>query len=207
MNCPLCDTTLTEEIDEGYYNCSTCFAIVKDKKDYLSLEVEKARYETHNNDVNDVRYQNFTSPITDYVLEKQKAEHLGLDFGCGTGPVISKMLEDNGYHIEQYDPFFKPDTVLLDNTYDYIVSCEVFEHFFNPKEEIDKLYKLLKLGGRLLIMTLLYSESIDFEKWEYRNDATHVFFYRKKTIEYIAKHWGFKIEKVTDRFIGLKKLE
>jgi len=32
--------------------------------------------------------------------------HKGLDFGAGTGPVISKVLKDKGYCIAQYDIFF-----------------------------------------------------------------------------------------------------
>ena len=126
MICTLCNSTLINKKDEFYYDCNTCKAIVKDKKYHLTASEEKERYETHNNDVNDIRYQNFTSPITNYVMEKFSSEHKGLDFGSGTGPVISSMLEKEGYNITQYDPFFAPDKSALETMYDYIVSCEVF---------------------------------------------------------------------------------
>lgn len=205
MICTLCDSILTQRKDEYYYCCSRCKALVKDKKYYLDPEAEKARYLTHNNDVNDIGYQNFTSPITNFVLDHFSPEHMGLDFGSGTGPVISSMLSKEGYHIVQYDPFFAPDRSVLNTFYDYIVSCEVFEHFYNPKKEIDDLVSMLKTGGVLLIMTLLYHDQINFDNWVYRNDPTHVFIYTKETIEYIAAQKNLEIIVLTDRFIVLRK--
>lgn len=205
MICTLCGSALINRKDEYYYDCDLCKAIVKDEKDYLTADEEKAIYEIHNNDVNDVRYQNFTSPITNYVIEKFLPEHKGLDFGSGTGPVISSMLTKKGYDIVQYDPFFAPKQKILNNMYDYIVSCEVFEHFYKPNIEIDRLTSLLKANGMLLIMTILYNDQIDFNTWSYRNDPTHVFIYRKETIEYIANEKHYEIDILTDRFIALRK--
>lgn len=205
MNCPLCKTALSPKTDKHYYKCDICHAFVKDKKYHLLPEEEKARYESHNNDVNDPRYQKFTSPITNYILEHFTHNHNGLDFGSGTGPVISKILKDNHYNIDQYDPFFNPHTKLNNNHYDYIVCCEVFEHFHNPDAELKKLANLLKPNGEILIMTLLYNKNLDFKSWFYRKDPTHIFIYQKETFEYIAKKMHFKIEKMGDRLICMKK--
>lgn len=205
MICTLCDSALKNIKDEYYYDCDVCKAIVKDEKYYLIADEEKARYETHNNDIKDIRYQIFTLPITHCVLENFLPEHKGLDFGSGTGPVISNMLMEKGYDIIQYDPFFAPDQNVLNNMFDYIVSCEVFEHFHKPKMEIDRLTSLLKTNGMLLIMTLLYNDQIDFNKWYYRKDPTHVFIYRKETIEYIANVKKLEIVILTDRLIVFKK--
>jgi SAM-dependent methyltransferase len=205
MTCTLCGSELINKKDVYYYDCDTCKAIVKVDKHYLTPEEEKVRYESHNNDVNDIGYQNFTSPITNYVLEKFLPKHKGLDFGSGTGPVISSMLKKKNYDIVQYDPFFAPDKNVLNNQYDYIVSCEVFEHFYTPRKEIDRLISLLKTNGGLLIMTLLYNDQIDFNTWFYRKDPTHVFIYRKETIEYIAKEKNLDIDILTDRLIVFRK--
>lgn len=205
MICTLCDSKLTNKKDEYYYECDTCKAIVKGRIHYLAADKEKARYESHNNNVNDIGYQNFTSPITNYVIKEFSPKHEGLDFGCGTGPVISSMLQKQNYNIVQYDPFFAPNEKVLKNRYDYIVSCEVFEHFYKPKEEINKLVSLLKNNGVLLIMTMLYNEQIDFNSWFYRKDPTHVFIYRKETIQYIALKHKLEIVNLTNRFIVLKK--
>jgi len=63
MICTLCGLAFINKKDEYYYDCDNCKAIVKDEKYYLTVDKEKAIYETHNNDVNDIRYQNFTMPI------------------------------------------------------------------------------------------------------------------------------------------------
>lgn len=188
---------------EGFFECGVCEGILRDQNDYLSAEDEKARYQDHNNDVNDPGYQKFVSPITDAVLEAFGQDAVGLDFGCGTGPVVSKVLNDKGYELVAYDPFFcnKPKT--LERQYDYIVCCEVAEHFHDPHKEFELLRKLLKPGGKLYCMTHLYTKDIDFENWYYRNDPTHVFFYRAETFEWIKEHIGFSDFRVEGRLVEL----
>ncbi|MBX3042324.1 MAG: class I SAM-dependent methyltransferase [Candidatus Kapabacteria bacterium] len=206
MICPLCKDRLSNLIDEFYYQCILCDSFVKESKYYLNQEEEVAYYKLHNNDVNDFGYRNFTSPVTNTVLEKFNSTHLGLDYGCGTGPVISKMLGDAGYKVILYDPFFFSNDDYLNHKYDYIFSCEVFEHFHQPAYEIEKLLNLLKPDGYLIIMTLLFDMSSDFKTWFYRNDPTHVFIYTKKTIHFIAKKYNLRIDKLEDRIIVLQKI-
>ncbi len=205
MTCTLCNSELIRKKDTLYYDCTTCKALIKDAAYYLTAEKEKARYEAHNNDVNDLRYQNFVMPITDYVFAHFLPTHKGLDFGSGTGPVVSSVLSKKKYDIQQYDPFFAPDKRVLNNRFDYIVSCEVFEHFHNPNQEINRLASILKPNGALLLMTMLYNDKIDFDTWHYRKDPTHVFIYRKETINFIAKTKNFDVEILTDRFITFRK--
>ena len=204
MNCPLCHSSLIRKKNAQFYDCSTCFALVKDAQFYISPEKEKKHYEKHNNDVNDVGYQNFVSPVTQFVLQHQKASDKGLDFGAGTGPVVSKILTDNQFLIAQYDLYFEPIEERLNSTYDYIVCSEVWEHFQQPDKELIQLAKMLKANGRLIVMTLLYSDEIDFEKWHYRLDVTHVFIYRNKTMEFIASKFNLELELMTDRLIVFK---
>lgn len=206
MNCPLCNAQLTKKVDEYYFICSACGAYVMDSKYYVSFLSEKSKYEEHNNDIHDVRYQKFASPLTEEILEHFEPYHLGLDYGSGTGPVISKILQDKGYNVKLYDPYFHPDESYLNLKYDYIFSCEVFEHFHQPKQEIEKLVNLLKTDGYLLIMTSLYHSKIDFRNWNYRDDQTHVFIYTTKTINYIAEKFNLEIMKQDNRTIILKKI-
>lgn len=207
MNCTLCDTLLENKADEYYFICSTCGAYVKDEKYYVDSEKEKQRYEEHNNDVADEGYRKFTSPITNAILKNQNKAQLGLDYGCGTGPVIAEQLKENEFQIKLFDPYFFPEFDYLNYQYDYIFSCEVFEHFNQPKQEIEKLVQLLKHGGRLYIMTQLYNSNINFKNWYYRNDQTHVFIYTLKTIEFIVNKYNFKVEKITEKLIIAKKNE
>lgn len=166
-------------------------ALFMDKDLYYNSEQEKGRYEEHHNSVEDKGYQSFVTPITNGIFRDYKPTDIGLDFGAGTGPVISKLLEDAAYQIKQYDPFFHNYPELLEDQYDYIACCEVIEHFNDPYKEFELLKRLLKPGAKLYCMTSVYDSTIDFDKWYYKNDPTHVFIYRKETLEWVAQQLDF----------------
>ncbi len=172
-----------------------------DPTDFVSKDKEIKRYKEHNNDVYDVGYQQFVSPIVNGVLSSFKSTHKGLDFGCGTGPVITKLLQDKAYNITTYDPFFDNNLNALRTTYDYMVCCEVIEHFHNPLKEFQLLKSLLNSEGKLFCMTDIYNETIDFDNWYYKNDETHVIFYQQKTLEWLAKQLNFSKVRVEKRLI------
>jgi hypothetical protein len=194
INCPLCRNTGEEFYQykkQLYYRCANCYGIFVAEHLRPSISAEKQRYETHNNDVNDLNYQQFVSPITSAILNTHKQKDIGLDFGAGTGPVISKVLADNNYQILQYDPLFHPYPKLLDGKYDYIACCEVIEHFYNPHKEFKLLKDLLNKKGVLYCMTDIYNDNIDFHKWYYKNDPTHVFIYQQQTFDWLQGEFSF----------------
>ena len=202
--CPLCQNHSEEFYrfkDRLYYQCANCAGIFVDKSLRTDRITEKLRYEEHNNDVNDLNYQQFVSPITTAILKNHKSYDKGLDFGAGTGPVISKVLKDNNYSIIQYDPFFHNHPELLDDKYNYIACCEVIEHFHNPHKEFKLLKKILKKGALLYCMTDLYNENLDFHNWYYKNDPTHVFIYQMNTIHWLQQELGFADVKIDGRLI------
>lgn len=207
MNCSLCEEVLTKQVDAEYFHCSACQAYVKNFSFWLDPLAEKERYDLHKNDVFDPRYRDFVSPISNAIKSDYSAKHIGLDYGCGPGPVIAQVLHEAGYKVKLYDPFFCPDESYLCLEFDYIFSCEVFEHFTHPKREIEKLIGVLKPGGRLYIMTRLYDEksAIPFENWYYRKDPTHVFIYTESTMRFIAKKFPLVLEKMDNRLIVFEK--
>lgn len=205
MRCTLCGTALVQHIDSIYHDCTVCLALVMDAASVPGPEDELRHYHTHHNDVHDPRYRRFTSPITGHVLTHFTAQHTGLDYGCGPGPVISTVLREHGYRIVQYDPFFCSSQQPFNETYDYIVCCEVIEHFHRPAEEFARLRSMLRPGGHLICMSSLYHEGIDFATWRYRRDPTHVLILREGTVGYITEHFGFGSAEVRDgRFIVWK---
>ena len=194
MQCLLCQNNVKVFMkikDKEYLQCESCHSLMLNPRDYISNEKEKERYEEHNNDVFDARYQKFVSPIVERVLIDYNTNHKGLDFGSGTGPVITKLLKDKEYDIDIYDPFFANHKEKLKNTYDYIVCCEVMEHFHHPRLEFSRFENMLKSGGTLYLKTAIYNESINFKRWYYKDDPTHVFFYHEKALEYIKKNYNF----------------
>jgi SAM-dependent methyltransferase len=203
-HCPLCNsgsTVFYKFKKQLYHQCNNCFGIFVDEKLLLDKEAEMLRYKKHNNDIEDEGYQKFVSPITSAILRDFNQKHKGLDFGAGTGPIISKILKDNDFQISQYDPFFHNYPLLLEEKYDYIAACEVIEHFHEPKKEFSLLKQLLLQNGKLYCMTNIYNENIDFHNWDYKSDITHVFIYQKKTIEWIKEEFGFSDVTIKDRLI------
>jgi len=194
MNCALCGSkTIVFSIvhKRAYYHCTHCDGISMDPTHFLSEEDEKTRYEIHNNDVTDAGYQKFVSPIVNTILRDYNKSQTGLDFGSGSGPVITTMLRKQGYHITTYDPYFDPNPEALQQQYDYIACCEVIEHFYAPNKEFALLHSLLREKGSLYCKTYLYNATIDFNSWWYKNDPTHVFFYTKKTLHWIKDQYHF----------------
>ena len=208
QTCPLCNNTgfvFYQFKEQLHYQCENCEGIFIDKKLRPSPESEKTRYETHINDVEDPNYQKFVSPITNAILQDFTEKNKGLDFGAGTGPVISKILQNNNFQISQYDPFFHNYPNLLKQKYDYIACCEVIEHFYNPYKEFELLKNLLTQKGILYCMTDIYNKNIDFHKWYYKNDPTHVFIYQATTLQFIKKHFSFSELQISNRLIKLFK--
>ncbi|MDP6959818.1 MAG: class I SAM-dependent methyltransferase, partial [Planctomycetota bacterium] len=77
----------------------------------------------------------------------------GLDFGSGPGPTLSLLMEESGYEVTLFDPFFAPDRSVLQVCYDFISCSETAEHFSDPRKEFDLFQKLLRPGGVLGVMT------------------------------------------------------
>lgn len=211
MKCPLCSNEdhsvkHTKDGEQIYWDCGHCGLIFLDEKDRLSPEEEKAHYETHNNDISDVRYQKFVSPIVNYISDHVEKGKLGLDYGAGTGPVISALLIDQGFEVKLYDPYFWDEHASLTFRYDFIIACEVIEHFYSPDSEFDKFKFLLNDGGLVAMMTEIYHDEIDFKDWYYHRDPTHVCFYRMETFEWIVRNYGFTgLERTGPRTILLSK--
>jgi SAM-dependent methyltransferase len=203
-DCPLCGhkgKTFYRSKRQLFYCCGNCEGIFLAPPLYPTKESESARYLEHNNDPADIRYRNFVSPIVETVSVHFNTRHKGLDYGAGYEPIVAIVLKEKGFSPDIYDPFFHPDATCLSGKYDYITACEVVEHFHNPSREFKSLRELLKPGGKLILMTHLYESSILFDNWYYKNDRTHVFIYRKKSMEYIREWLHFETLIMTNRLV------
>lgn len=174
--------------------CPNCSLVFKNPGTFNSSEKDLERYSTHNNISTDQGYLDFLGkfilPLKTFLPQNFRA----LDFGCGPGPTLSILLEEIGGIVENYDPLFFPDAhLLISDSYDVVTSTEVVEHFKKPRIDWEQLIDLVKDNGLIAIMTLLYSPEIDFKKWWYKNDHTHIVFYQQKTIEYIAMTYHLDI--------------
>lgn len=204
QTCPLCHSENTKMMHQKlktFHRCNQCFGIFMDKSQRLSCDEELGRYNIHQNDVHDLKYQNFVSPITTSIIRDYSTSHQGLDFGAGPGPVITKVLREQDYKIAMYDPFYHNHPEVLDRKYDYIACCEVMEHFYYPDIEFLRLKNLLNPNGKLYCMTYLYNDEINFDNWYYKNDPTHVFIYSVATVQWIKEKFKFSSVNIDNRLI------
>lgn len=123
-------------------------------------------------------------------MEHCPAPATGLDFGCGPGPALARMLEEHGYRMSVYDPFYFTDTSVLSQPYDFITCTEVIEHVYDAESIWRQLFAMLKPAGWLGVMTKRVRNPAAFAQWHYKNDPTHVRFYSESTLAWLAKHYG-----------------
>jgi len=165
------------------------------ENNHLTAVEEKKRYDLHQNNPDDEGYRRFLSRLARPLSMKLRQGSKGLDFGCGSGPTLSFMLEEHGCSVVNYDPFYFPEKNLLEMKYDFIASTETIEHFRSPRKEFLLLDRMLKQQeGYLGLMTEILESDHQFNDWWYHGDPTHICFYQKATFDWIAAWRKWTVE-------------
>jgi hypothetical protein len=187
-------TSTQKNLERDYYHCEDCDLVFVPPEFHLDPEAEKARYLTHNNDPNDVDYRAFLARLWDELRPRLTVGVHGLDYGAGPGPALAAMIEEAGFSVALYDPFFHPNTAALSISYDFITCTETVEHFSSPRTDFVRLHELLKPGGWLGVMTGVLKDKINFADWYYQRDPTHVAFYSEGTLRWVADWLRWEVE-------------
>jgi len=195
--CPLCFGTSIhkyhKEKHQQHYLCDTCALVFVSKDCHLDNKKERDIYLLHENDLQNDGYVSMfrraLAKILPYIDNNKNAKIL--DYGCGYEPVLQQILQMEGYKCDVYDTYFFAN--MPNGPWDLIISTEVFEHFANPAQEIENIIKNLNPNGIIGIMTSLLSAQIEFSKWYYMRDETHISFYSLKCFNWIAKRYGLKL--------------
>ncbi|WCL49333.1 class I SAM-dependent methyltransferase [Leptospira sp. GIMC2001] len=200
VKCPLCYNTngielySRQPINREYYHCDKCELIFVSSFYHLDQETEKRRYEKHENSYENFGYIQFLNRSILPTLPFLDGKKIGLDYGCGPGPALSKILSNHGYEMHDYDPNYFP--IFPKIKFDFLFCTEVWEHFYNPGIEIPKILSLLKPKSILSIMTLPWNRmhgSENFSEWFYARDDTHVSFFHEKTMEWMSIKWNLEL--------------
>jgi hypothetical protein len=197
VQCRLCEFIQNPEtfsaVRRIFFVCEKC-GYVQVLGDFLpTASAEHHRYEQHNNSLNDPRYIEHLQLVNHALLPFLIIDKIGLDFGCGPTKAMEYLWEKLGKKVLSYDPYFYPDESLLKSSYGFVICCEVVEHFHHPRKEFDLLNLLLEKDSVLAIQTSFYSESREFEKWNYQRDFTHVGFFSPKSFSWIAERYNWEI--------------
>jgi SAM-dependent methyltransferase len=172
---------------------------------HISAREEKERYDLHQNDNEDQGYRDFLKKIVKPVKTFLASGCRGLDFGSGPSPVLARMFREEGFEMEIFDPFYSGNPDPLSGEYDFITASEVIEHLRDPFHELDCLFRLLKSGGILSIMTGMLPGEGEFGEWFYKNDKTHICFYSPAVFRWIAGRFGLKPEWSSGNVVILRK--
>jgi hypothetical protein len=188
--CPLCQSSQTAHFltaeNREYHLCETCDLVFVPENFFVSKEEEKAKYDHHQNTPEDSGYCAFLDRLLLPLQEELAVGAKGLDFGSGPGPTLFLLMQERGYEMDIYDPFYHDNRAVFDKEYDFITSTEVIEHLHAPLKEIERLWGCLKEGGVLGLMTAFRVEA--FSTWYYKRDLTHICFFTPTTFRWLAKH-------------------
>lgn len=209
MDCPLCGAAdpvnFCRDARRDYLRCRSCRLVFVPPAYFPDREAERAEYALHENDPGDAGYRKFLSRLAEPLAERLEPGARGLDFGCGPGPALAGMLEEAGFRVTLYDPFFFPDRAALAATYDFITATEVVEHLHRPGAELSRVWQRLAPGGYLGIMTKLVLGREAFASWHYKNDITHVSFFSRETWEWWAAQRNASLEFIGSDVILLQR--
>ncbi|MFC0117712.1 class I SAM-dependent methyltransferase [Pseudoalteromonas xiamenensis] len=196
--CGLCGCSqllfFVEDKRRTYLQCAECKLVFVPSQQHLSQHDEKAIYDQHENALEDDGYRHFLSRALEPVVARVGVGSCGLEFGCGPGPLLAKMLEERGMQVELYDLYYYPNKTVFNKRYDFITCTEVIEHVAQPKAVFEQLFSILKSGQPLVMMTKLVIDAERFSTWHYKNDLTHISFFSRETFEFVARQYNATLE-------------
>lgn len=208
--CPLCQNTqitvFSQDQQRSYLQCQHCQLVFVARQYLLNAEQERQHYLLHNNDLQDAGYRQFLNQLATPLLSiLGDSPKKGLDFGCGPGPLLAKILTEAGHQMQVWDPFFANTPAVLQQQYDFISCTEAIEHFVTPASEWQLWLNLLKPAGVLAIMTKCYPAVEAFSNWHYKRDPTHISFFSEQTFLWLAQHYNLQLAFPTNDVVIFRK--
>ncbi len=147
-----------------------------------------------------------------------------LDVGCGTGELIGALFSLGYQNIEGVDPYISNDLIHNgwkvkkayindlpdDRKFDLIMLHHSFEHMPNPKEILQKIKTILSEDGICIIRIPVgdsYACEVYKNEWVQLDAPRHVFLHTNKSMDFLSKQVGLKLEKIIDdsgffQFVG-----
>jgi len=151
---------------------------------------------------NRFNYFQFLQKRSIHLLDLHEGQRL-LDIGCGTGWAVryaaSLVKNEGGFYgidissrmIEKAQEscrscesiyFYKADAEALpfeNDFFDFIICTNSFHHYFTPSKVLNEVYRVLKTGGRILILDPTADAFFMkiFDKWTKKREREHVKYY------------------------------
>ncbi|MDT9203196.1 glycosyltransferase [Limnospira sp. PMC 1243.20] len=205
MQCKICDsatipfgkTIVLNRYNVNYFQCQNC-GFVQTENPYWLPEAYK--HPIANSDDGLVFRNLMLAQLTSQIITKFfNPDNQFLDYGGGYGLLV-RLMRDIRFKFDWYDSFC-PNFLATgleanlnpDNPYELITAFEVFEHFANPLDEINKI---LKLSKNILFSTeLIPPHNPHPGQWWYYapQEGQHIAIYTPQSLQIIAQNFGLNI--------------
>ncbi|MBZ9624566.1 class I SAM-dependent methyltransferase [Clostridium sp. FP2] len=194
------------------YGCPLCNHY---QIDYINIDEYYDDYimsVSYTNKINKLQGKQINN-LVEFCLERENF----LEIGCGDGAFLEKSTEWflNSVGVEPSSVFYKicrerglnVINGYFDNKFDlgYDFDCfsarQVLEHVCNPLEILNKLNKILKIGGVGLIEVPNAQKMISENRY-YDLFSDHVNYYTPLSLSYLANVTGFEVISLNEAFNG-----
>lgn len=202
MNCKLCNSqtnnlfskTILSKYQANYFQCTKCRFIFTINNSWLQEAYSNAITSLDIGLVNrNIRMLNAIPRILDACFPES---NVLLDYAGGYG-MFARLMRDEGYNFFRQDIYceniFAKHFDIIDSgltKFDVVTAFEVFEHFENPIEEIEKIFSY---STNVIFTTeLVPDNSSELENWWYLSTDTgqHIAFYSEKSFQFLADKYG-----------------
>ena len=202
MNCKICGANaenlfkakVLNKYDVQYFRCTSCEYIFTEEPYWLEEAYKRAINISDTGILERNIY--FTKAISVLIYFFYDKQSLFLDYAGGYG-IFTRMMRDTGFDFYWNDPYcenlfakgFEYNSIKHNNV-QLLTAFEVFEHFINPVNEIEKT---LKISKNIAFSTELIPTPIPKQdEWWYFafEHGQHVSFYTKKTLRTLASNFN-----------------
>jgi SAM-dependent methyltransferase len=192
--------------DAHYYECARCHALQVANPIWLDEAYREEASPQASNPDRGRWIRNFSVYCYVSALHRAGLWRSGpqlLDYGGGYG-LLTQLLLDAGYDVWQNDPYVPRPflaghrvqadlSAVPDQSFDGILSFEVFEHLTDPALVGRLFRRLLRSGGSVVLSTRVYEPGQHGPDWCYLDGLEqHVTFWSRAALGHFAASWGFR---------------
>ena len=183
------------------WRCGSCRSL--HAQDEVDLDHYYAGYPVHIAELDwklNVAYGGMLGRLRAAGLQK---DHTILDYGCGTGLLVSYLRAQGYAHTSGWDRYGEEfeDPAALQTRYDCVISQDVIEHVDDPQANLRELDGLVKPGGFVSIGTP-DAEVLDLADPENYVHALHLPFHRhilsSDALKRAGEALGWEVERYYD---------
>lgn len=217
MNCPVCDTSgdalfinkIMNKYDVQYFCCSNCKFVYTEQPYWLNEAYSSAINLSDTGIIDrNLHFAKTISALIFFLFDKNKSF---LDYAGGYG-IFTRLMRDIGFDYYWQDLHCENLVARgfeyhkgLNKNIELLSAFEVFEHLYNPLEEIKKM---IDISGNIIFSTQLIPDPVPRpgEWWYYGFEhGQHISFYSKDSLHFIAKKFGLNFYTFKDVHLFTRK--